>query len=433
MARERGDLGRRADDHLHGRHALPRPGLRDPGRHRPGRDPLGRRRRPRGALQRAPRAALRLPDARHARGDRQPPRRRLRQRAEARAGGRRAGRRGRVRRGRRRAPGLVRRAAVRDDDLRPVEAAAADAVRGPDDRDGVRLDDRRAPRLCRRGRRELQHPDHPEQRRGGVDGIHTAGRAPDRRDPDRRHGRSGHARHHRRRTEERAVRDGRGALPLGDEPGHPRAARRVPDAHRPARPHGRGPVRRLHQRDDGRLGSRRVPGRRDPHLGSVQVLGLDLAHERLAGAPADLLRGRAGRLVEPVRPPDGRGRPASRVAADRRPHDLRGGDHHPAGQDHRARGGAGGRPAGDPQQRPAPRDEPRRPVRDRRRLPGGRAARARPVRAVRQGDVPGGAAGAARPDVRGDEVPDLGRDPRGAAERSRTTSTTTGSATAPSR
>ena len=70
----------------------------------------------------------------------------------------------------------------------------------------------------------------------------------------------------------------------------------------------------------------------------------------------------------------------------------------------------------DPQQRPAPRDEPRRPVRDRRRLPGGRAARARPVRAVRQGDVPGRAAGAARPHVRGDEVPHLGRHPRGAAD-----------------
>ena len=109
VARERGDLRRRADDHLHGRHALPRPGLRDPCRHRPRRDPLGRRRRPRGALQRAPRAALRLPDARHGRGDRQPSRRRLRQRAEARAGGRRAGRRGRIGRGRRRAPGLVRR------------------------------------------------------------------------------------------------------------------------------------------------------------------------------------------------------------------------------------------------------------------------------------------------------------------------------------
>ncbi len=87
----------------------------------------------------------------------------------------------------------------------------------------------------------------------------------------------------------------------------------------------------------------------------------------------------------------------------------------------------------DPQQRPAPRDEPRRPVRDRRRLPGGRAARARPVRAVRQGDVPGRAAGAARPDLRGDEVPHLGwRSPR-SRRRSRTTSTTTGSATARSR
>ena len=62
---ERGDRGRRADDHAHGRHALPRPGLRDPRGDRPRGDPLGRRRRPRGALQPAPRAALRLPHARH--------------------------------------------------------------------------------------------------------------------------------------------------------------------------------------------------------------------------------------------------------------------------------------------------------------------------------------------------------------------------------
>ena len=216
---------------------------------------------------------------------------------------------------------------------------------GPGDRDGVRLDDGRAARLRGRGRRQLQHPDQPDRLRGASMASTHARRAADRRDPDRRHGRSGHARHHRRCTEERTVRDGRGALPLRDEPGHPRAARRVPDDHRPARAHGRGPVRRLHQRHDGRLGSRRVPGRRDPHLGPVQVLGLDLAHERLAGPAADLLRGRARRLVEPVRPPDGRRRPAPGLAADGRPHDLRGGDHHPADQDHRARGGAGGRAA----------------------------------------------------------------------------------------
>ena len=46
-------------------------------------------RRPRGALQRAARAALRLPHAGHRLGDRQPARGRLRRRAEARAAGRR--------------------------------------------------------------------------------------------------------------------------------------------------------------------------------------------------------------------------------------------------------------------------------------------------------------------------------------------------------
>ena len=60
-------------------------------------------------------------------------------------------------------------------------------------------------------------------------------------------------------------------------PGHPRAARRVPDAHRPAGPDGRRPVRRLHQRDDGRLGPRHLPGRRDPHERPVQVQRVDLA------------------------------------------------------------------------------------------------------------------------------------------------------------
>ncbi len=146
------------------------------------------------------------------------------------------------------------------------------------------------------------------------------------------------------------------------------------------------------------------------------MLGLDLAHERLARPPADLLRGRARRLVEPVRPPDGRGRAAARVAPDRRAHDLRGGDHHPADQDRRARGSAGGRPPADPQQRAPSGDEPRRPLRDRRRLPGRRAACARPVRAVREGDVSRCAAGAARSHVRGDADADPAGDPGGAAE-----------------
>ena len=237
----------------------------------------------------------------------------------------------------------------------------------------------------------------------------------DRRDPRHRR-RPDHAGHHRGRSQERPLRDGRGAVPLGDEPRHPRAARRVPHAHRPARPHGRRPVRRLHQRDDGRMGPGRLPGRRDPHLRPVQVLGLDLAHERLARARADLLRGRARRLVVAVRSPDGRRRPAARLAADRREDDLRGGHHHPAAQDRRAGRGAGGRAAPDPQQRAPAGDEPGRPVRDRRRLPRRRAARDRAVRALRQGDVPRRAAGAARPHLQRDEVPHLGRDSGGAAD-----------------
>ena len=49
--------------------------------------------------------------------------------------------------------------------------------------------------------------------------------------------------------------------------------------------------------------------RRHPHLGSVQVLGVDLAHERLARPRADLLRGGARRLVVAIRPPIDAGGP----------------------------------------------------------------------------------------------------------------------------
>ena len=62
--------------------------------------------------------------------------------------------------------------AARDDGLRPGEAAAADAVRGPGDRDRVRLDDRRPSGLRGRGRRQLQHPHQPERLRGRTDGNH---------------------------------------------------------------------------------------------------------------------------------------------------------------------------------------------------------------------------------------------------------------------
>ena len=84
----RGSRTPRAPD-LHRRHALPRAGLRDPGRDRPRGDPRRRGRRARGALQRPPRAALRLPDARDGGRDRQSPRGRVRVGAQARAPGRR--------------------------------------------------------------------------------------------------------------------------------------------------------------------------------------------------------------------------------------------------------------------------------------------------------------------------------------------------------
>ena len=71
---------------LHRRHALPRPGLRDPRAD----GATG----PRRAVQRPARAALRVPDAGHTVGDRQPARRRHRRPAEAGAAGGRAARAG---------------------------------------------------------------------------------------------------------------------------------------------------------------------------------------------------------------------------------------------------------------------------------------------------------------------------------------------------
>jgi hydantoinase/oxoprolinase-like protein len=150
----------------------------------------------------------------------------------------------------------------------------------------------------------------------------------------------------------------------------------------------------------------------DPYKCSASIS----QHERLARARADLLRGRAGRLEQPVRAPDGRRRAPPGLPADRRDDDLRGGDHHPAAEDRRARRGAGGRPAADPQQRPPAGDEPGRPVRDRRRLPRRRAARDGAVRALRQGRLSRDAAGAAGPHARGDARADPARHPGGAAD-----------------
>ena len=147
VAGGRGDRRGRAADRLHGGHALPPAGVRDPGRARPVGGALGRPRRPRGAVQRAPRAALRLPDARHRVRDRQPARGRVRRRAEAGAADRRA----------RASPDAS--AAVVDEhevvfdgervptkiyDRSKLQPGAS--ARRPGDRHRVRLDDRRPPR-----------------------------------------------------------------------------------------------------------------------------------------------------------------------------------------------------------------------------------------------------------------------------------------------
>ena len=126
--------------------------------------------------------------------------------------------------------------------------------------------------------------------------------------------------------------------------------------------------------------------------------------------------GRARGLGEPVRPPDGRRRPPPGLPADGRHDGVRGGPDHPADQARRARRGAGGRPPADPQQRPPAADEPGGPVRHRRRLPRGREARDRAVRALRQGRLPGRAAGAAGPHARRHEDADRAGHPGGAAD-----------------
>ena len=141
---------------------------------------------------------------------------------------------------------------VRDEDLRPREAAAGGGVRRAGDRDRVRLDDGRPPRLRAPSVDSnfnilITPNDVSEGEMATTEELRIAEIPDVEVDPVTLDIIEG-------RAEERALRDGRRALPVGDEPRHPRAARRVPDDHRPARPHGRRPVRRLHQRDDGGVG-----------------------------------------------------------------------------------------------------------------------------------------------------------------------------------
>ena len=72
--------------------------------------------------------------------------------------------------------------------------------------------------------------------------LPAAGRPSDRPPParSRRRPRPDHPRPHRERAAQRPPRDGRGAVPLRDVAGHPRAARRVPHDHRSRGAHDRG-------------------------------------------------------------------------------------------------------------------------------------------------------------------------------------------------
>ena len=160
-----------------------------------------------------------------------------------------------------------------------------------------------------------------------------------------------------------------------------------------------------------------LSGRRDPHVRPVQVLGLDLAHERLARARADLLRGRARRLV--ARSSVTRWTPAGRCRARcrraRRRSSRRG------SSSRRSRSSSAARC----------RRTSSRLILNNVRLPemnradlfaivaGCRAGEKRVIELCDRfgkDDVPRRAAGAARPHVRGDADADPGRHPRGAAD-----------------
>ena len=198
------------------------------------------------------------------------------------------------------------------------------------------------------------------------------------------HARRRHARPDRERAAERALRDGRGRPARGHVADDPRAARRVPDDLQRPRPDGRRPVRLLHPRGDRPLRRRHRRGRRDPAERPVPLQGLDLALQRLARDPADLLRGQARRVRVALRPHDGRGREGPRQPGLGRALDLGGGHPDPADQDLRPRRPQRDGARRDPQQHAHAGHEPERPDGDHRRLPRGRAADRRDLRALRR-------------------------------------------------
>ena len=351
------------------RHALLPPGLRDPRRRRRAPTSLDDARRP---LPRHPRAPLRLRPARCRRA-RQPPRPRDRPRPEAapaRAGARRH----------RRLGGAHRRAA--QGRRRSTTASCCCPAWSSPAR----------PSITQYDATTLVLPGHVAR----VD-DHLNLLIDPRMSTDARTARPRHPRPDRERAQERALRDGRGRPPRRDEPDHPRAARRVPDDRERARDDGRRPVRLLHPRGDRLVRRRHRRGRRDPPQRPLPLQGVDLALQRLARDRADLPRGRPRRLLEHVRPHDGRRRPRPRLARSSdaisiwdeglRIPPIKIFEHGRA-QRHRARD--------HPQQHAHAGHEPLRPAGDRRRLPRRRGARRRHVRPLRPRHLHAGLRRAAR-------------------------------------
>ena len=118
-------------------------------------------------------------------------------------------------------------------------------------------------------------------------------------------------------------------------------------------------------------------GRRPAHLRPLRLRRGDQPRQRLAGRDADLPRRPGGRVGVDVRAHVRRRRQDPVVDADRRPHDLRGGRGHPALQALREGRAQRGRAADHPQPGAQAGLEPRRPQRPRRRLPHRRPARRR--------------------------------------------------------
>ena len=309
--RARASPGEATAHRLRRRHALPRPGLRDPGLARPGRAAQ------RGLAEleerfnelheqlygfRMPNTASEIVNLR-AVGTATVPEPSCREASRART---------------RPAPSSTStrscsRASGADAIYDRAELQPGAIVRGPGDRHRVRLHDGRPRRLRGRGRPLLQHPDHPK--RGSAmsttaDELRIA-------EIPRPRGRPDHARHHRERAAHArfemdavlfrsamcpVIREQHDEFPMLTDP------------------QGRMVVGQF----GAYINEMMADWDRGVYPGDVILTSdpykcsrVDLAHQRLARAGADLLRGRARGLVVAVRPPDGRRRPPARARCRR--------------------------------------------------------------------------------------------------------------------